>query len=276
MKKAKPFVKWAGGKRQLLTELKKYIPKSFDCYYEPFVGGGALLFELSPKKAVINDFNEELINVYQVLCDEIKYLKMCQILNLYEKKHSEEFYYKIRNKDRDKFKYSKLNDYVKAARTIYLNKSCFNGLYRVNSQNKFNVPFNKKIKVNTYNPDNLLNVHLYLTMNNIVVLNDDFEKSVEKAKAGDFVYFDPPYDTDTDSFTSYTNKGFGKKEQKRLFNVYHTLDKKGVKVMLSNHNTTYINELYKDYNIKVVKAKRNINANGKGRGLVEETIITNY
>lgn len=276
MIKGKPFVKWAGGKRQIIDMLIKYAPREFNTYYEPFVGGGALFFELSPKKGVINDSNEELINVYKCLCDEDKFKKMCSVLNHYEKEHNEEFYYEIRNKDRNKNTYNKLADYTKAARTIYLNKACFNGLYRVNSKNEFNVPFGKKNKVNTYDGSNLITVSNYLTLNNIKICNEDFEKSVKTAKKGDFVYFDPPYDSDTSTFNSYTEEGFGKEEQKRLANVFKELDKKGVYVMLSNHNTVLVNELYKDYNIHVIEAKRNINSNGKKRGKVEEVIITNY
>lgn len=276
MIKGKPFVKWAGGKRQIIDMLIKYAPREFNTYYEPFVGGGALFFELSPKKGVINDSNEELINVYKCLCDEDKFKKMCSVLNHYEKEHNEEFYYEIRNKDRNKNTYNKLADYTKAARTIYLNKACFNGLYRVNSKNEFNVPFGKKNKVNTYDGSNLITVSNYLTLNNIKICNEDFEKSVKTAKKGDFVYFDPPYDSNTSTFNSYTEEGFGKEEQKRLAKVFKELDKKGVYVMLSNHNTVLVNELYKDYNIHVIEAKRNINSNGKKRGKVEEVIITNY
>lgn len=276
MIKGKPFVKWAGGKRQIIDKLKMYIPDEFDTYYEPFVGGGALLFELSPKKAVINDSNKELMNVYEVLCDEEKFKKMCNVLNSYEVKHSEEFYYDLRNKDRNKNTFNRLSDYTRAARTIYLNKACFNGLYRVNSKNEFNVPFGKKTKVNTYEGGNLITVSNYLTMNDIKMLSTDFEDVVKTAKKGDFVYFDPPYDSDTGTFNSYTDEGFGKEQQRRLARVFKELDEKGVYVMLSNHNTTLINELYKDYNIHVIEAKRNINANGKKRGKVEELIITNF
>ena len=278
MIKGKPFVKWAGGKRQIIEQLKKYIPEEFDTYYEPFVGGGALLFELSPKKAIINDFNKELINVYEVLCDDKKFKKMCSVLNSYETNHSEEFYYEIRNKDRNKNTFNRLSDYTRAARTIYLNKACFNGLYRVNSKNEFNVPFGKKIKVNTYEGSNLITVSNYLSNTDyqIKILSVDFEESVKNAKKGDFIYFDPPYDSDTSTFNSYTENGFGKEEQERLARVYKDLDSRGCYVMLSNHNTTLINELYKDYNIHVIEAKRNINANGKKRGKVEEVIITNY
>ena len=276
MIKAKPFVKWAGGKRQILNELRKYIPEEYNCYYEPFIGGGALFFDLAPKKAVINDSNSELMNVYNVMCDDEKYSKMCNLLNNYEVKNNEEFFYEIRNKDRNKEKFEKLSDYARAARTIYLNKACFNGLYRVNSKGEFNVPYNKKTTVNTYDKENLLVVHMYLTMNDVKILNTDFEDALSTAKEGDFVYIDPPYDQINASFTSYTEEGFGKDEQRRLAEVYKTLDKRGVKVMLSNHNTALINELYKDYNIHVIEAKRNINANGKKRGKVEEVIITNY
>jgi len=276
MIKAKPFVKWAGGKRQILDKLKKFAPKEFETYYEPFVGGGAFLFELSPKNAVINDSNEELMNVFNVLRNEKKYNKMCKYLNKFERKHCEEFYYEIRNIDRNKRKFEKLNECKKAARTIYLNKACFNGLYRVNSKGEFNVPFGKKTTVNTYDGENLLNLHTYLTMNNVNILCTDFEETVKDAKKGDFVYFDPPYDSDTSTFNSYTETGFNKDEQRRLAKVFIELDKKGVKVMLSNHNTILIKELYKDYNINVIEAKRSINSNGKKRGVVEEVIITNY
>ncbi len=276
MIKGKPFVKWAGGKRQIIDKLLKYAPEEFDTYYEPFVGGGAFLFELSPKNAVINDYNKELMNVYECIKDSDKFDKMCKELNNHEANHSEEYYYQIRNLDRDKNKFSKLADYKRAARTIYLNKACFNGLYRVNSKNEFNVPFGKKSKVNTYEGQNLGIICGYLNYNNIKLLSTDFEEAVKDAKKGDFIYFDPPYDSDTSTFNSYTEDGFGKEEQKRLAGVYKKLADKGCYVMLSNHNTKLVNELYKEFNINVIEAKRNINSNGAKRGKVEEVIITNY
>lgn len=278
MAKPKPFVKWVGGKRQIIERIKEYAPKEFGTYFEPFVGGGAVLFELIPKNAVINDYNAELINIYNILAgNKNKLDDLYKQLKIYESNNCEEYFYKIRNIDREKEIISKWTDYEKAARTIYLNKTCFNGLYRVNSKNEFNVPFNKSKKVNTFEQDNLEAIHEYLTKNNVIILNGDFEDAVKNAKKGDFVYFDPPYDNlKDDSFTSYTDKGFGKEDQIRLFNCYKRLDKKGVKVMLSNHNTVFINELYKDYNITVINAKRNINSIGSKRGSVEETIITNY
>ena len=276
MFKAKPFVKWAGGKRQIIDKLKQYVPDEYNTYYEPFIGGGALLFELAPKNAVINDSNEELMNVYKCLCDEKKFKKMCSLLNHYETEHSEDFYYEIRNKDKNKNTYNRLSDYTKASRTIYLNKACFNGLYRVNKKNEFNVPFGKKTKVNTYEGSNLITVSNYLTMNNIKILSVDFEEAVKDVKEKDFVYFDPPYDSETSTFNSYTEEGFSKDEQIRLAKVFKELDRKGAFVMLSNHNTSLINDLYKEYNIHLIEAKRNINSNGKKRGKVEEVIITNY
>lgn len=277
MLKAKPFVKWAGGKRQIIDKLLKLVPVEYNTYYEPFVGGGALLFELSPKCAVINDSNKELMNVYKTISTDEGYEETLKILNNYEKKHDEAFYYKIRNIDKDKVKFSKLNDYERAARTIYLNKACFNGLYRVNSKGEFNVPFNKKLKINTYDGQNMTLAYVYFQTNKITMLSTDFEETVKDAKKGDFIYFDPPYDSENDNtFNSYTEDGFGKEEQRRLAKVYKELSDRGCYVMLSNHNTTLINELYKDYNIHVINAKRNINSKGEKRGSVEEVIITNY
>lgn len=275
MIKGKPFVKWAGGKRQILDKLNQYVPTKYNCYYEPFIGGGALFFDLSPKKAVINDSNVELMNVYNVLRDQDKYSKMCKILNLYEALNNEKFYYEIRNMDKEK-SFRRISDYKRAARTIYLNKTCFNGLYRVNKKGYFNVPYNKKEHVSTYEGQNLLTIHMLLNMNDIKILCVDFEEAVKEAKKGDFVYFDPPYDSEVHTFNSYTEEGFGKEEQIRLSKVFKDLDKRGVMVMLSNHNTSLINSLYKEFNINVIEAKRCINSKGTKRGKVEEVIITNY
>ena len=276
MIKGKPFVKWAGGKRQIMPEIKKYVPENYDTFYEPFLGGGAVFFELAPKKAVINDYNSELMNVFECIKDEVKFDKMCTELNHHEANHSEEYYYQVRNIDRDVKKYNKLADYKKAARTIYLNKACFNGLYRVNSKNEFNVPFGKKEKVNTYEGQNLGVVHCILNFNDIKLLSTDFEEAVKDAKKGDFVYLDPPYDSDTSTFNDYTENGFNKDEQIRLAKLFKKLSDRGCYVMLSNHNTILVKEMYSDYNIHIIEANRNINANGKKRKKVEEVIITNY
>lgn len=276
MLKGTPFVKWAGGKRQIIDKLKQYIPDEFKTYYEPFVGGGALLFELSPKKVVISDSNKELINVYRCFQDDKEFELMVSELNKHEANHSEEYYYQIRSLDKDKKSFSKLSMHKRAARTIYLNKACFNGLYRVNSKDEFNVPSNQKIKVNTYDGQNLGIIYSYFNYSDIKILDVDYEEAVKGAKKGDFVYIDPPYDSDTNTFNSYTKDGFGKEEQIRLSEVFKDLGKRGCYVMLSNHNTKLINELYKGFNIHVIEAKRNINSNGKKRGKVEEVIITNY
>ena len=276
MIKGKPFVKWAGGKRQIMSEIKKYVPENYDTFYEPFVGGGAVFFELAPKKAVINDYNSELMNVFECIKDEVKFDKMCTELNHHEANHSEEYYYQVRNIDRDPKKYNKLADYKRAARTIYLNKACFNGLYRVNSKNEFNVPFGKKEKVNTYEGQNLGVVHCILNFNDVKLLSIDFEEAVKDAKKGDFVYLDPPYDSDTSTFNDYTENGFNKDEQIRLAKLFKELSDRGCYVMLSNHNTILVKEMYSDYNIHIIEANRNINANGKKRKKVEEVIITNY
>lgn len=276
MLKGKPFVKWAGGKRSIIDKLVELSPKTYNTYYEPFVGGGAMLFELTPKKAVINDYNSELINVYCCIRDEKKFVAMCNELNKHETNHSEEYYYEIRNKDRDKKRFDKMLDYKRAARTIYLNKACFNGLYRVNSNNEFNVPSGKKNKVKTYDGINLGLIYYYLNFNEIEIMSGDFEEATKNAKKGDFVYFDPPYDSDTTTFNSYTENGFSKVEQRRLAEVFKDLNSRGCYVMLSNYNTSLIKELYQGFNFHYVEAQRNIGANSKNRGIVEEVVITNY
>lgn len=274
---AKPIVKWAGGKRQLIDKLLEHMPKQFNNYFEPFIGGGALLFEVMPKNATINDVNIELLSIYRCLANNEWFNLMLLDLEEHEKNHSEEYYYKVREEDRDP-SFEKLPIWKRASRAIYLNKSCFNGLYRVNSNGYFNVPSGKKKTVKTYDKENIIKLHNYFMNENITILEGDFVKAVQNVKPGDFVYFDPPYDPfeDKDSFTSYTKYNFSKEDQKRLANLFKDLSNKGVYVMVSNHNTKYINELYAGFNINVVDAKRMINADSKGRGNVEEVIITNY
>ena len=275
MKKGKPFVKWAGGKRSIVDKLINLSPEKYNTYYEPFVGGGAMLFELNPKRAVINDYNKELINVYECIKDEEKLDLMCKELSKHETNHTEEYYYKVRDLDKNKKSYAKLIDYKRAARTIYLNKACFNGLYRVNSNNEFNVPSGKRTKVHTIDID-LGIMHCFLNFNEVKILSVDYEEAVKEAQKGDFIYFDPPYDSDTSTFNGYTENGFGKEEQVRLSRVFKDLDKRGCYVMLSNYNTELIRELYKDYIFNYVETQRNIGAKAKDRGVVEEVIITNF
>lgn len=271
-----PFVKWAGGKRQIMNQLLEYKPKKFKHYFEPFVGGGALFLQLMPNHATINDSNKDLICVYKCLRNNKLFKKFYNACKEHEINHSEGYYYQIRDLDKKKA-YKNYPIYLKAARCIYLNKACFNGLYRVNSKGQFNVPSGKYEKVHCFDDENIKRLHKYFNKRKPIILNKDFEEAVKTAKAGDFVYFDPPYDTLTkQSFTSYTTGGFDKKEQERLRDVVTALTKKGVFVMVSNANTPFINELYKDFNIHVIEAKRSINSKGEGRGKIEELIITNY
>ncbi len=272
-----PVVKWAGGKRQILEKLKANLPEKFNNYFEPFIGGGALLFDLAPKNATINDVNQELLAIYTCLKDDELYRLMLEELDKHEKYHSEEYYYQVREWDRDpRFELEPL--WKRAARAIYLNKSCFNGLYRVNAKGYFNVPSAKKEHVVTYSKANMEEIHEYFKDDNVTILSGDFVEATRNAHEGDFVYFDPPYDSweDKESFTAYSKFDFNKDDQRRLADCFKDLTNRGVKCMLSNHNTAYINELYNGFNIQVIKAKRMINANAAGRGAVEEVIITNY
>ena len=272
-----PVVKWAWGKRQILEKLKANLPEKFNNYFEPFIGGGALLFDLAPKNATINDVNQELLAIYTCLKDDELYRLMLEELDKHEKNHSEEYYYHVREWDRDpRFELEPL--WKRAARAIYLNKSCFNGLYRVNAKGYFNVPSAKKEHVVTYSKANMEEIHEYFKDDNVTILSGDFVEATRNAHEGDFVYFDPPYDSweDKESFTAYSKFDFNKDDQRRLADCFKDLTNRGVKCMLSNHNTAYINELYNGFNIQVIKAKRMINANAAGRGAVEEVIITNY
>lgn len=272
-----PFVKWAGGKRQIINKLLEYKPKKFKTYYEPFVGGGALLLELAPNHSVINDSNKDLIYIYRCLRDKRLFDKMVMYCHEHEQNHSEEYYYQIRDLDRHPRKFAKESIPFKAARCLYLNKACFNGLYRVNSKGYFNVPSGKYKKIKCFEEENIKELYQYFHRRKPVILNKDFEQAVKNAKKGDFVYFDPPYDVvGEQSFTKYTKNGFDKEQQTRLKNVIQRLTDKGVFVMLSNANTNFIRDLYKDFNIHVVEAKRMINSKGNARGNVEEVIITNY
>ncbi len=275
-KSISPVLKWAGGKRQLISEIEKRLPQNINTYFEPFIGGGAVAMHLKPVKSILGDISEELINVYiQIKEDPFLLMENLDKLENNHELNPKEHYYKIRELDRTDDFHS-LDDSFKASRTIYLNKTCFNGLYRVNKNGYFNVPFNKKQTVNTYDRDNILNLSKYLNKKEIELYCLDFEQVCKKAKSGDFIFFDPPYDLlNTDTFDSYTKDGFGVEGQKRLARLFKELDKKGCKLMLTNHNTLLINELYKEFNIDVVSVKRMINSDAKNRK-GEETIIYNY
>ena len=272
-----PVVKWVGGKRQLLSEIKKYIPKTFNTYFEPFVGGGAVLFELQPKNAIVNDINRELINLYSVIQNNVEEL-IDKLSNTELYSNTSECFYRIRELDRDPKEYNKMNGIDKAARILYLNKTCYNGLYRVNSMGEFNSPFGSYKNPNIVNEVTLRAVSKYFNEANIKFFNTDFEKTLKSAKKGDFVYFDPPYVpiSKTSNFTGYNEGGFGETEQIRLKNLCDKLNSKGIKFLLSNSDCEFIKDLYKDYNNITIKAKRAINSNGNNRGAISEVLIRNY
>lgn len=270
----KPIIKWAGGKAQLLEYIKDMMPKTFNDYYEPFLGGGAVLFGLMPNTAFVNDINTELINLYkQVQHNPDNVISALRDFDfLHEQSvNAKEYYYTIR----DDFNANlNTNTASQAARLIYINKHCFNGLYRVNSKGLFNVPFNNKLKGNSFDDDHIRQISSYLQ--NVNINSGDFEDAVVGVKKGDFVFFDSPYvPLNPTSFTDYTQEGFEYEDHVRLANLYKRLTEKGVYCMLTNHNTELVNELYKDYNIKVVQVSRNINSKASARK-GEEVIITNY
>lgn len=266
-----PIVKWVGGKRQLMFELLKNMPKSYNRYFEPFIGGGALFFELQPTNAYISDMNEELINLYNVVKNDVYEL----IEELKKHEISKEYFMNIRNIDRTK-NYKKWSNIQKASRFIYLNRTCFNGMYRVNSKGEFNVPFGNYKNPRIIDERNLINCSNLLQKTEI--RNADFSEILNYVQNGDFVYFDPPYVplNETSSFTSYTKDGFDIDMQFKLREVCDELDSKGVKFMLSNSDTKFVNELYENYNIKKVFASRQINANPNGRGKITEVLVKNY
>ena len=266
-----PIVKWVGGKRQLMFELIKNMPKSYNRYFEPFVGGGALFFELQPENAYISDMNEELINLYSVVRDNVYEL----IEDLGKHEVSKEYFLEIRNIDRTE-KYAKLSSIERASRFIYLNRTCFNGMYRVNSQGQFNVPFGHYKNPRIIDESNLLNCSKLLNKTEIKCA--DFSEILTKVQKDDFVYFDPPYVplNETSSFTSYTKDGFDIDMQFKLRDVCDELDSMGVKFMLSNSDTKLVNELYANYEIKKVFASRQISANADGRGKITEVLVRNY
>ena len=266
----KPFVKWAGGKRQIIDILIKNIPDNFGTYIEPFVGGGALFFELKPHRAIISDINAELINAYLVIKDNVEDL----IESLKKHKNEKSYYYKLRSLNPDT-----LSPVERASRFIYLNKTCYNGLYRENSKGQFNVPFGNYKNPKICDEENLRAVSELLNSIDVQIFNCDYRETCKLAKEGDFVYFDPPYHplSRTASFTKYTKFDFNEDDQIELSMVFRELDKKGCYVLLSNSNTDFIRDLYKDYEIIDVEAMRAINAKGNKRGRRKiEIIVKNF
>ena len=268
----KPFIKWAGGKTQLLPEILSRLPKSYNNYFEPFLGGGAVFFALNPKKAFLSDLSKDLITTYKVIKND--YEALANELSNYE--YNEEFYYKLRAQDRDKENYEKLSNLKVAARFIYLNKTCFNGLYRVNSKGEFNVPFGKYKNPSLFKIENLKACSNALESTELNTAS--YLETLKEIKKDDLVYLDPPYSplNKTSSFTSYTKDGFNNDKQKELRDFCIEVDKIGAKFILSNSYNTLILELYKDFKIETIKAKRAINSKANKRNSINEVIVRNY
>ena len=279
----RPVLKWAGGKRQLMDALMSFINKESigdGRYFEPFFGGGSLFFSLEVNNAVINDFNKEIINVYKVIKNDPETL--IDLLHKHESNNNSEYFYEIRAKDRSKvFSNSHIySDAYKASRTIYLNKTCFNGLYRVNSKGFFNVPFASYVHPLICDEKNIREISKFLNESNTQILSCDFEDAVKEAKCGDFVYFDPPYDYENKSgFVGYVKEGFSHNDLLRLKRVCDDLINRGCRVLISNNDTAFVRKTFKGDNFKVVyetrklKANRSINCKGNKRKNAEEVLI---
>lgn len=270
-----PFVKWAGGKRQLLDKIWERTPNKYETYYEPFIGGGAVLFHLKPAKAVINDTNEQLVNVYRQLQKDPRAV-IRKIKSLDKATCDQEYYLSMRVEYNEKIAENEF-DADCAAYMIWINKHCFNGLYRVNGKGLFNVPWNKKTTGNSMDEANLMSIGYYLQNNDIEIKCTDFEEVCKDITDKDFVYFDSPYIpvSETASFTDYTKDGFTYDDHVRLSELYKNLNDKGVKAMLSNHDVDLVYELYDGFKIEQIDVRRNINSNAKKR-TGKEVIITNY
>lgn len=267
----KPVLKWVGGKRQLISDIQKNLPSNYNSYFEPFIGGGALFFHLKKTGCHINDFNEDLVNVYEVVKKQPHKL----IASLKEHKNTEEHYYETRALDRNS-EFSKMSAVDKASRFIFLNRTGFNGLYRVNRSGQNNVPFGKYENPQIVDADNILACSKLLK--ETIITNGDFENIKGSIKKGDLVYFDPPYIpiSKTSSFTSYTSEGFSTNEQQRLRIFCDYIDSIGAYFLLSNSSAEEVKVLYDGYRIQKVTANRAINCKSNGRGKVGELLIMNY
>jgi len=269
------FLKWAGGKLQLIEQFENLFPLYFRNYYEPFIGSGAVFFylksKLKPNKVILSDTNEELINCFAVVRDKAP--ELIEILLSHRKRHSKEYYYEVRG-----LEYDRLDRVSRAARLIYLNKTCFNGLYRVNSKGQFNVPFGEYNNPSIFDRNTLIQASQMLQGVELRVMT--FEKVLHFAGKDDFVYFDPPYIplSRTSSFTRYSRSNFSTNEHMQLSEVFRILDSRGCFVMLSNSDHSLTRELYRGYekNIVIVRASRKINSIGSKRGAINEIVVTNY
>lgn len=270
-----PFVKWAGGKRQLLSQIRERLPETYNNYYEPFVGGGAVIFDLLPANALINDINKALINAYRQICDSPEeFLTAVNNLDAKMWEDGKGYYYFLRQRYNDKLMREEY-DVELAALLVFINKHCFNGLYRVNGQGLFNVPYNNSRR-KSIDQEAIAAASKYLK--GVRITDGDFEAALREAKRGDFVFIDSPYaPLNPTSFESYTKEGFDIESHRRLAGVYDELTARGCLCMLTNHNTDLINQLYgnKGYKIDVVSVKRMINSDASNR-VGEEVIICNY
>lgn len=270
-----PVLKWAGGKTQLIEIIATKVPHMYNNYYEPFVGGGAVLFTISPQQAFINDINRQLMNLYMQL--KVAANSVIEIVNEMDSAPcSRELYYSMRDRYNVKIMEQEFDSEC-AALMIWINKHCFNGLHRVNKQGFFNVPYNNKVSGKSINEDNIRSISDYLNSVNIKMTCLDFEEACDGVSAGDFVYFDSPYvpESATASFTNYTVEGFNLADHMRLAALFRRLDAVGAKVMLSNNDVPLVHELYAGYNIQSVDVKRMINSNADRR-TGREVLITNY
>lgn len=270
-----PILKWVGGKRQLLESIVPLIPE-YTTYYEPFVGGGAVLFATQPKKAVINDSNAELINVYETVKNQPE--ELISLLEQHREANCQEYFYQIRALDREPEAYGQLTPVERAARIIYLNKTCYNGLFRVNSSGQFNAPWGRYKNPNISGADNIRAMSAYLNRARVTIKCGDYREALKGIRKGAFVYFDPPYMplSLSSSFTGYTASGFGEAEQIELKRQCDLLDKRGIKFLLSNSCCEFIENLYSGYTIERVSAKRAINAKADKRGAIDEVLVRNY
>lgn len=270
-----PFVKWAGGKRQLIPQIRERMPKKYANYYEPFVGGGAVIFDLLPANALINDINKALINTYRQICDTPEnFIEAVDKLDKEMPEDGKEYYYSLRERYNDKLMKSEY-DLELASLFVFINKHCFNGLYRVNGKGLFNVPYNNSRRT-SIDEEIIMETSKYLK--GVTIIDGDFEEACKNAKKGDFVFLDSPYaPLNPTSFESYTKEGFDVESHKRLSRLYDNLTDRGCYCMLTNHNTQLINDLYgnKGYKIEVVSVKRMINSDASNR-VGEEVIICNY
>lgn len=270
----KPFLQWVGGKREMIPQYKDYFPERYNQYFEPFLGGGAMFFELTPEKAFLNDNNQELFEVYKGVRDFPE--MVIDLLNSLKERHSPELYIRVRELDREYNIFNEFRSYEIAARAIYLNQTCFNGVYRVNQKGQFNVPIGSSLNRMISDKDTILKASKVLKKANIGC--SDFEGAIANVRKGDLVFLDPPYYpvSKHSDFTRYTKEKFHQEDQVRLKETIVKLSEKGAFIMLANSDCDFIRNLYKDFNIHTVQSSRSLNCKSDKRGKVSEVLITNY